>query len=109
MLRSFLEWVHVMTSPVESAGRPSQAIRIARWAVILGLLILPAIAMRFTDEVKWTAGDFAFMAVLLIGAGLAFEVGTLKVRKPAPRALLGVALVGAVLLIWVEAAVGIFH
>jgi len=98
-----------MTSTVETAGRRSQAFRIARWVVIFALLILPAIAMRLTDEVKWTASDFAFMAVLLIGAGLTFEAAALKIRKPALRFLFGAGVVGAVLLIWVEAAVGIFH
>lgn len=98
-----------MPTAVESAAGRLRSFRIARWAVIFGLLILPGIAMRFTDEVKWTASDFAFMAVLLIGAGLAYEVGALKVRKPALRTLFGAVIVGAVLLIWVEAAVGIFH
>lgn len=98
-----------MERTFEVAGRRLQAFRMVRWAVIFGLLVLPAIAMRLTDEVKWTASDFAFMAVLLIGAGLAFEAAALKVRKPARRTLLGAAIVGVVLLIWVEAAVGIFH
>lgn len=55
--------------------------------------------MQFTDEVKWTASDFAFMAVLLIRAGLAFEAGALKMVKPALRTLFGAAIVAVVLLI----------
>ena len=38
------------------------------------LLLLPAIALLFTDEVQWTAGDFLFAAVLLGGTGLLVEL-----------------------------------
>lgn len=98
-----------MERTIESAGRRLHVFRKVRWAVIFGLLILPAVAMQFTDDVKWTMSDFAFMAILLIGAGVTFEVAAPRVGKPARRALMGAAVVGVVLLIWVEAAVGVFH
>ena len=50
------------------------------------VLLAPLIAMRFTDEVNWTAFDFAFAAVLLIGAGLLLELILWKARGAALRA-----------------------
>jgi len=81
--------------------------RLARWSAIAALLLLPTIAMRFTDEVAWTASDFAFAGVLLVGAGALYEIVTLAARRPAHRMLIGAALVGVVALIWAEGAVGI--
>ena len=98
-----------MTDKVENAPRVGNGFRIARWSVIALLLITPLIAMRFTDEVKWTASDFAFAGVLLGGAGLIFEAAALKVRGRVQRTLLGLGVIGVVLVVWAEAAVGIFH
>jgi hypothetical protein len=98
-----------MTNTGEIGKRGRLAFRIARWAVIAGLLILPWVAMRFTDEVQWTATDFVFAGVVLIGAGLVFELAALAVRDPQRRTVIGIGVIGLVLLIWVEAAVGIFH
>jgi hypothetical protein len=98
-----------MTDKVENARGVGNGFRIARWSLIALLLVAPLIAMRFTDEVKWTASDFAFAGVLLGGAGLVFEAATLKVRGRVQRTLLGVGVIGVVLVVWVEAAVGIFH
>lgn len=83
--------------------------RIARWLMIVGLLLLPWIAMQFTAEVRWTAFDFVVMGALLIGAGLVFELAVWKIRKPQSRLLVALSVVGAVLLMWVEGAVSIFH
>ncbi|WP_310538867.1 hypothetical protein [Phenylobacterium sp.] len=90
-------------------GRPRQAWRIARWTIIIGLLSAPWIAMKFTDQVNWTSFDFLIMGVLLIGAGLSYELAALKLRKSLHRTLLGAGLVALVLIIWAEGAVGIFH
>ena len=45
------------------------------------LLLIPAIAMRFTDEVNWTALDFATMGFMLLCTALAaeFALRTIKV------------------------------
>lgn len=84
-------------------------LRVVGWAAIPVLLLIPAVAMRFTDEVDWTTTDFVFVAVLLGGAGLVLELVARFTRTPAIRfgaALVVAAIVG---LIWVEGAVGIFH
>lgn len=64
--------------------------------------------MQFTSEVAWDAQDFVFAAVLLIGAGLLLELVLWKTRTPLVRLMLAAAVIMAVLLIWAEAAVGIF-
>jgi len=78
------------------------------WGLIAGLLLLPLIAMQFTREVAWDAADFAFAGVLLVGAGLIFELVAWRTKTLAWRLAIGGALVFAVLLIWADAAVGVF-
>ena len=71
------------------------------------LLLIPLIAMQFTNEVKWDLADFIIMGVLLVGTGLLIELVLRKVKKIEQRiAICGVLLI-ALLLIWAELAVGI--
>ena len=72
------------------------------------LLLIPFVAMQFTDEVKWTPSDFVVMGVLLLGTGLMCELVMRKVKKIEHRIALCVALLAALFLIWAELAVGIF-
>ena len=36
------------------------------------MLLIPLVAMQFTQEVVWTLSDFVFAGALLFGAGLTF-------------------------------------
>jgi len=72
------------------------------------LLLIPFIAMQFTDEVDWSVRDFAIMGVLLYGTGLLCELVLRKVKTVQNRILICGAVVIAFLLIWAELAVGIF-
>ena len=72
------------------------------------LLLIPFIAMQFTDEVKWTPPDFVGAGVLLLGTGLLCEFVLRKVKKIKYRLLICGALLLVLLLIWLELAVGIF-
>jgi peptidoglycan/LPS O-acetylase OafA/YrhL len=72
------------------------------------LLVIPLIAMQFTDEVKWTLFDFIAAAVLLFGAGLLCELILRNIKAPGLRIILCVVLLILLLLIWAELAVGIF-
>ena len=72
------------------------------------LLLIPLIAMLFTDEVSWTLFDFIVAGVLLLGTGLMCELVMRKVNKIRLRITLCVALLTMLLLIWAELAVGIF-
>ena len=72
------------------------------------LLLIPFIAMLFTDEVNWTTSDFIIAGFLLYGTGLVCEFILRKVKKLKYRiALCGIILV-ILILIWVELAVGVF-
>jgi hypothetical protein len=82
--------------------------RVVLWGAIAALLVLPLVAMQFTSEVDWGPEDFAFAALLLVGAGAAFELAAWKVRDLTGRLVLGAVLLGAVALIWADAAVGVF-
>jgi peptidoglycan/LPS O-acetylase OafA/YrhL len=76
-------------------------------AVVL-LLLIPLIAMQFTNEVNWELSDFVVMGVLLLGTGLLCELVLRKVKKTEHRVLICGALLIALFLIWAELAVGIF-
>lgn len=72
------------------------------------LLLIPLVAMQFTDEVKWTLSDFVIMGVLLLSTGLACELVMRKVNKMKYRVAICGVLLTALVLIWLELAVGIF-
>lgn len=72
------------------------------------LLVIPLVAMLFTNEVNWTPLDFMVAAVLLLGAGLSCEFVLRKVKKMQQRIALCGLILAALFVIWVELAVGIF-
>lgn len=76
--------------------------------IVALLLLLPLIAMQFTNEVNWTLSDFVVAGVLLLGTGLMCELVMRKVKKVKLRIAICVALLAALFLIWAELAVGIF-
>ncbi|RDE06280.1 hypothetical protein DVW87_00665 [Sphingomonas aracearum] len=77
------------------------------WAGAAALLTVPAIAMRFTAEVQWTASDFVVMGVMLAAACGAFE-GLLRAGNGAAyRIAAALTVFGVFFLIWVNLAVGI--
>ena len=86
--------------------RNKRLIGIVLTAVLL--LLVPLIAMQFTNEVNWTLSDFAAAGVLLLGTGLMCELVMRKVNKLGYRIAICAALLAALFLIWAELAVGIF-
>jgi len=72
------------------------------------ILLIPLIAMQFTDEVNWDLADFVVAGVLLLGTGLMGELVIRKVKNTNYRIIIWVVLLLAFLLIWAELAVGIF-
>lgn len=88
-------------------GRRGRRWRIAAWGTAAALLLLPLIAMQFTEEVNWTVGDFVFAGVLLFGSLGAYELAASASGSRVYRAGAGVAIVAALLLTWVNAAVGL--
>jgi hypothetical protein len=71
------------------------------------ILLLPLVAMQFTDEVVWSLADFVVAAALLMGTGLTLQLAVRKARSSAYRAAAVVALAAAFLLIWINLAVGV--
>lgn len=72
------------------------------------VLIIPAIAMLFSNDVQWSLFDFFVLAVLLYGALGIFILVSSKLRTDAQKIALAVAVVLAVIYAWAELAVGIF-
>ncbi len=96
-------------APRPNSGKPFlNPVRVIGWGLIAVLLSVPVIAMRFTHEVAWTASDFVFAAVLLGGAGLAFELVFWRARGLQLRLALGLGILAVVLFVWAQGAVGIF-
>lgn len=79
----------------------------AAWSAAVGVLLLPLLAMQFTDEVNWTVSDFVFAAILLFGSLVAYEVAAGMTGNITYRAGAGVAIAALFLLTWSNAAVGI--
>lgn len=71
------------------------------------ILLVPLIAMQFSDEVDWRLFDFIFMGALIFGASSAFVLAARKIRGTKQRVIVGVIILAALLLIWAELAVGI--
>jgi hypothetical protein len=84
---------------------PRQVLRVA--AVTAALLLVPAVAMRFTDDVVWTALDFSVAGTLLFGAGLAFEWVASRAPNLPAKAGAAAAVATALFLVWANLAVGL--
>jgi len=89
-------------------GRIGRLWRVGLWGLIAALLLLPLVAMQFTTEVVWDSADFAFAGLLLVGAGLLFELAARATRSLMWRLAVGAGLLLGVLLVWADAAVGVF-
>ncbi|WP_026210474.1 hypothetical protein [Flexithrix dorotheae] len=79
--------------------------------ILLGvpfLLLIPFIAMQFTNEVNWSGFDFLIMGFLLMSTGLVCELILRLVRSHKQRFFLVLVVFGLFLLTWAELAVGIF-
>ena len=81
--------------------------RRACWAAAALLLLLPLVAMQFTEEVDWDVADFALAGALMVAVGVPYELAARRTGDVAYRAAVGVALIAAFLLVWVNGAVGL--
>lgn len=77
-------------------------------SVAAGLLLIPLIAMQFSNEVDWKPLDFTIMGFLLFGTGLLCELVLRKVTTTTNRIILCAVILGVFFLTWAELAVGIF-
>lgn len=79
---------------------------LAIWGVAALLLLVPAVAMRFTSEVNWTSGDFLVMGAMLAIACGAYELVARMSGDTWYRAAVAIAIVTAFVTVWVNLAVG---
>ena len=77
------------------------------WGGLAMLLALPLVAMQFTPEVQWTLSDFIVMGSLLGCVGAAFEVVVRVARNSTYVIAAGIAAMNALLMTWINLAVGI--
>jgi hypothetical protein len=83
------------------------AFRIVIWGTAALLLLLPLVAMQFTDEVVWGLGDFVVFGAMLGGACGAYELAVRASGSRTYRAAVAVAAGAAFILVWINLAVGI--
>ncbi|MFP8488842.1 hypothetical protein ACKGJO_07045 [Gracilimonas sp. Q87] len=81
---------------------------IAKLALItFTLLLVPLVAMQFSDDVVWTASDFIFAGTLIFATGLTYVIITRRSTSTIYRIAIGFALFSGLFLIWSNLAVGI--
>jgi len=81
--------------------------RPALWALLGVLLLLPAIAMFFTDEVRWAGADFIAAAAIFAGVGCAIDLIVRFVDQSILRMALVCGVIISALAIWADSAVSI--
>jgi hypothetical protein len=72
------------------------------------LLLIPLIAMQFTQEVNWSLADFLVMGAILLSTVLIIELVLAKIKSKQHRIILCIVVLLTFLLVWAELAVGIF-
>jgi hypothetical protein len=91
---------------VGGAGGRS-GLQLAVWGGAGLMLLLPLLAMQFSDEVRWDATDFLLLGAMLAAAGGAWELAARATGSRAYRAGAGLGLAAAFALVWINLAVGI--
>lgn len=95
-----------MSTQAKPRGRNIR-VRLAAWAGLTALILsIPLIAMQFTAEVNWTASDFVFAGVMIMGVGVAYELAAMT-GNASYRAAAGLALAATFLTFWTTGAVGV--
>ena len=88
-------------------GRRGSRWRIAVWGTAAFILLLPFLAMQFTDEVAWDLADFAIVGAMLVGACGTYELAARVTDNTTYRFAVGVGLAAALILVWLSLGVGI--
>lgn len=83
----------------------TSAVRAALATAIL--LLIPLLAMRFTDEVNWDLADFLVAGALLFAAGFAWRLAAARTGDGAYRIAMGIAIAAMLFLVWSNLAVGL--
>jgi hypothetical protein len=82
--------------------------RLAVWAAVVALLLLfPVWANHNIEGWNWSPFDFVFAGTVVYGAALTYELIARKGGTTAYRAAVGIACATGLILLWINAAVGI--
>jgi len=71
------------------------------------MLLIPLIAMQFTQEVNWKAYDFVAAGAILLFSGFLLDFAWRRLARSRRRVLIIAGIVIALLLLWTELAVGV--
>jgi len=71
------------------------------------ILMVPLVAMQFTDEVKWNAPDFIVMGALIFSTGMGFILITRSSPNVAYWIAAALTFATAFLMVWANLAVGL--
>ena len=71
------------------------------------ILLIPLLAMQFTDEIVWSVFDFTAAWTLLFCAGLAYTLISRKMKNKSYRIAVAVAVITSLVIMWANLAVGI--
>ncbi|MEZ4937415.1 MAG: hypothetical protein R2799_07460 [Crocinitomicaceae bacterium] len=72
------------------------------------VLLIPAVAMQFSNEVNWTTKDFIMAGIVLYGFGFVFEIAARKINDNKQKIIFYGILLAILVLLYAEFAVGIF-
>ena len=92
--------------------------KVVKWVIITAVVLaVPALAMALqlgvpdpgsgTDGVNWGPGDFLAAAVMILGAGLLYEWAATRAGTTTHRIAVAIMAGAALLLVWINLAVGI--
>lgn len=71
------------------------------------ILMVPLVAMQFSDEIDWKVGDFIVVGALVFGTGLSYKLLTRNAPNITYRAAISLALGTALFMVWANLAVGL--
>ena len=78
-------------------------------AIVAIILLIPLVAMQFTEEVNWTTSDFVFGGIILLVFGVLIDIVLQLLSKSKYKVVIIIAIVILLALIWMELAVGLFE
>jgi hypothetical protein len=71
------------------------------------LILVPLVAMHFTNEVNWSAADFIIAGALLFGAGSSYVLITKYAGNMVYRLAIAGAIGSTLLMVWANLGVGL--
>ena len=108
-LSALVLWMFVETSAgiIRDNVRVVIMQNITRRLIVWAIVVAAVLMIPLLGKWPWTGGDFVFGAVVLFGSALVYELVARKGGTTAYRAAVGIACATGLILVWINAAVGI--